>query len=49
MTDDTLLTVEEVARRLSVHEETIRRWIRNGELVAIELGELLATALPRGS
>lgn len=37
MTDDTFLTVEEVAKRLSVHEETVRRWIRSGEIEAIDL------------
>jgi excisionase family DNA binding protein len=36
--DDILLTVEEVARRLSVHVDTVRRWIRSGELKAINLG-----------
>ena len=38
MANDRLLTVEEVAQMLSVHDETIRRWIRSGELVAIDLG-----------
>lgn len=38
MTDDVLLTVEEVAKRLSVHAETVRRWIRSGDLQAIDLG-----------
>lgn len=38
MADDTLLTVEEVAKRLSVHVDTIRRWIRSGEIGAIDLG-----------
>jgi excisionase family DNA binding protein len=38
MADDTLLTVEEVARRLNVHIDTVRRWIRNGEIQAINLG-----------
>lgn len=38
MPDDTLLTVEDVAKRLIVHEETVRRWIRSGELQAIDLG-----------
>lgn len=38
MTDDVLLTVEEVAKRLSVHVETVRRWIRSGELQAVDLG-----------
>jgi excisionase family DNA binding protein len=38
MADETLLTVEEVAKRLGVHIDTIRRWIRSGELPAINLG-----------
>lgn len=38
MADGALLTVEEVAKRLNVHEETVRRWIRNGEIEVIELG-----------
>jgi len=33
-----LLTVQEVADRLGVHPDTIRQWIRNGELGAIDLG-----------
>ena len=32
------LTVREVASELQVHEETVRRWIRAGELHALELG-----------
>lgn len=32
------LTVREVASELQVHEETVRRWIRAGELLALELG-----------
>jgi excisionase family DNA binding protein len=27
-----LLTVEEFADRLSVHEQTVRRWLRNGQI-----------------
>jgi excisionase family DNA binding protein len=38
MADDTLLTVEEVARRLNVHIDTVRRWIRNHDVQAINLG-----------
>lgn len=37
MTDDVYLTVEEVAKLLNIHEETVRRWIRSGELEAIDL------------
>ena len=33
-----LLTVQDVADRLQVHPETIRRWIRDGRLTAIDLG-----------
>ncbi len=33
-----LLTVQDVTRLLQVHEETVRRWIRTGELPAILLG-----------
>lgn len=38
MAEETLLTVEEVAQRLSVHPDTIRKWIRHRELRAINLG-----------
>ncbi len=30
--DDPLLTVEEVAERLKVHPESVRRWLRDGTL-----------------
>lgn len=32
------LTVEEVAERLQLRPETIRRWIRNGRIKAVSLG-----------
>lgn len=35
--DDTLLTVSEVARRLRVDATTVRRWISQGTLEAISL------------
>jgi len=38
MMDDTLYTVEEVAARLAVHPETVRKWIKNGQLRATNLG-----------
>ena len=38
MADEELLTVDEVARRLKLHPETVRRWIRAGRLRAISLG-----------
>jgi excisionase family DNA binding protein len=36
---ETFMTVEEVARRLSLNPETIRRWLRSGRLRGIRLGE----------
>jgi excisionase family DNA binding protein len=33
-----LLTVEEVAKEVKVHAETVRAWIRSGELVAVDIG-----------
>lgn len=33
-----LLTAEEVAARLRVHVETVRKWLRTGQLRAIRLG-----------
>ena len=32
------LTIEEVAAELKVHIETVRRWVRKGELPALSLG-----------
>jgi excisionase family DNA binding protein len=30
--DETWYTVEEIAKRLKVHEQTVRRWLREGSL-----------------
>ncbi len=40
MTDehDPWLTVEQVASHLAVAEETVRRWIRAGDLAVLDLG-----------
>jgi excisionase family DNA binding protein len=35
---DQWLTVQEVAAMLKVNEETVRRWIRSGELPVLDLG-----------
>ena len=37
MADDDLLPLEEVARRLSVHVETVRRYIKQRKLKAVRL------------
>ena len=44
MPDETLLTVEDVAQRLQIKPDTVRRWIRTGKLPAIELGGRLRVA-----
>ena len=38
MADVRWLTVRDVAEILRVHEETVRRWIRRGDLMALDLG-----------
>ncbi len=38
MADDPLLTVPEVAARLRLKPETVRRWLRSGRLAGISLG-----------
>jgi excisionase family DNA binding protein len=35
---DRLLTVEEIAERLNLSTETIRRWLRSGRLRGIRIG-----------
>src|SRR4030095_1983684 len=39
-----LYTVEEVADRLAVHPETVRRWLRDGRLLGYKLGGGAAAA-----
>ena len=36
--DEKLLTVAQVAEQLQVHPETVRVWIRTGELEAMDIG-----------
>jgi len=38
MSQDDMLTVEDVAKELRVDQKTVRRWIQRGELVAIDIG-----------
>jgi excisionase family DNA binding protein len=37
MPNGELLTAQEVAARLSVHVESVRRWTRQGDLAAVRL------------
>jgi excisionase family DNA binding protein len=39
--DDTLYTVRDVAGRLGVHPETVRRLIHDGRLDAVRVGRVL--------
>ena len=38
MANNTLYTVDDIAKILAVHPETVRNWIKSGELAAIDLG-----------
>lgn len=38
MSPEEPLTVEEVAAELRIHPETVRAWIRTGELDALDIG-----------
>ncbi len=37
-TEERLMTVDQVAERLQVNPETVRRWLRRGELEGVDLG-----------
>ena len=38
MSDDKMLTVRQVADQIQVNPETLRNWIRTGELDALDIG-----------
>ena len=38
MTDERWYTVEEIVDLLKVHEQTVRRWLRSGDLRGVLLG-----------
>jgi excisionase family DNA binding protein len=38
MTEERWLTVEDIVDMLKVHEQTVRRWLREGELRGVLLG-----------
>jgi excisionase family DNA binding protein len=39
MDDVTWLTVEEICGRLQVHRQTVRRWLREGDLHGVLIGD----------
>ena len=47
MAEAPYLTVDEVARQLGVNPETVRRWIRSGELNALNLGGPVGYRIPQ--
>ncbi len=38
MQEQRYLTVEEIAQEMRVTDETVRRWLRTGQLVGLNLG-----------
>ena len=40
LADEELLTVEEAAARLKVDVETVRRWLRSGQLRGLKFGRM---------
>jgi excisionase family DNA binding protein len=38
LSDDKMLTVQQVADHIQVNPETVRNWIRTGELDALDIG-----------
>lgn len=48
MTDDDerMLTVKDIAERLQTNQETIRRWLRAGELRGMQLGDRSGYRVP---
>jgi excisionase family DNA binding protein len=41
-----MLTVREVATRLQVHEESVRRWLREGQIRGVPLGGRAGWRIP---
>lgn len=39
MSDDELLTTEEIAAELKIHRSTVQRWLREGRMDYIELSQ----------
>jgi len=35
--DDELMTVEEIADRLKMHPESVRRWLREGSMLGVRI------------
>jgi excisionase family DNA binding protein len=46
--DDQLLTVADIAGHIGAHEQTVRGWIRSGELKASKFGTRIGYRIRRG-
>lgn len=44
--DEELLTVEEIADRLKVHIESVRRWLRDGKLKGYRINRRVGWRVP---
>ncbi len=44
---DTMLTVQQVADELQVNIETVRRWLRKGELHGVDMGHRIGYRVRR--
>ncbi len=48
MYEDKYLTVEQAAERIQAHEETVRRWLREGKLVGTLISRRAGYRIPAG-
>ncbi len=46
MTDDEFYTVDDIAKRLKVNPETVRRWLRTGELKGFQFAPKSSYRVP---
>lgn len=46
MVDEELLTVKEVAARLKIHPETVRNWLRAGQLRGMRKSDSMGWRIP---
>lgn len=46
MAEERVLTVNQVAERLQVNEQTVRRWLREGEMVGTPIGGRTGWRIP---
>jgi excisionase family DNA binding protein len=47
MTQDELLTTNDVAMRLKVHPETVKRWLREGRMRGMRVSDRMGWRVPQ--